>query len=243
MKIPGGYILQPRCIDNSFIAGAPPHVREIWSYLLRKANHQPRKASGKLLDRGQLWTSYAQIISDLSWKVGYRKESYKRHHIETAMKLLTAHTMITTTKTTRGMIVTVCKYDYYQSPKNYETDSETDNETDNEPTGINKKVKNDKKDNAQNDVFRDSDFLKFWDMYEKKKDRLKCEKKFSKLTKAQKEKIFQTLPAYVASTPDPQYRKNPLTYLNAQSWEDEVEDPTPATNNNTLNLQEYYGTK
>lgn len=142
MKIPGGYILQPRCIDNSFIAGAPPHVREIWSYLLRKANHQPRKASGKLLDRGQLWTSYSQIISDLSWKVGYRKESYKRHHIETAMKLLTAHTMIATTKTTRGMIVTICKYDYYQNPRNYETDSETDSETDNEPTGINKKEKN-----------------------------------------------------------------------------------------------------
>lgn len=223
MKIPGGYILQPRCIDNSFIAGAPPHVREIWALLLRKANHKPRKVSGKLINRGQLWTSYNHIINELSWKVGYRKESYKKHHIETAMKLLTKETMITTTKTTRGMIVTICNYDYYQNPKNYETDSETDNETDNEQTGINKNVKNDNKDNAQKRRFMpDNDFLKFWDLYGKKKDRLKCEKKFSKLTKTEKEKIFSTLPAYVASQPDPQFRKNPFSYLNGQCWEDEI---------------------
>lgn len=44
------------------------------------------------------------------------------------MKLLTKEQMIATTKTTRGLIVTICKYDYYQSPENYETNSETNNE-------------------------------------------------------------------------------------------------------------------
>jgi hypothetical protein len=117
--IKGGYILQPRKIDESDISKSPPHIREIWMYLLRKANHQD--CPSLKLKRGQLFTSYKQIIKDLSWNVGYRKESYKKHHCETAMKTLTKHAMILTTKTTRGLIITICNYDYYQNPKNYDT--------------------------------------------------------------------------------------------------------------------------
>lgn len=147
MGIREGYILQPRSIDESEVSNFPPHVREIWLYLLRKANHADAISSGKTIKRGQLFTSYSEILEALSWKVGYRKERYKRHHCETAMKLLMKATMITTTKTTRGFIITICKYDYYQNPKNYETDSETDSESDNETATrydtINKNEKND----------------------------------------------------------------------------------------------------
>jgi hypothetical protein len=132
--IKGGFILQPRQLYQSVISDYPPHVREIWLYLLRNANWKDHKAGDKVIKRGQLFTSYNQIINDLSWYVGYRKESYKRHHCETAMKLLTKENMVTTTKTTRGMIVTVCKYDYYQNINNYETDNGTENGSDNEPT-------------------------------------------------------------------------------------------------------------
>lgn len=145
MCIKGGYILQPRIIDESKISGYPPHVREIWLYLLRKANHKDMISYGVTIKRGQLKTSYRGIISDLSWFVGYRKESYKKHHCETAMKLLVKEQMVTITKTTRGMVVTICNYDYYQDPKNYETDSETYNETTTEPQStdtINKNEKN-----------------------------------------------------------------------------------------------------
>jgi hypothetical protein len=147
MYIKGGYILQPRIIDESKISRFPPHVREIWLYLLRRANHEDRVVHGTLIKRGQLKTSYKDILEDLSWYVGFRKESYKKHHCETAMKLLTREQMITTSKTTRGMIVTVCNYDYYQTPKNYETDSERFNETtrDRQSTDrINKNEKNER---------------------------------------------------------------------------------------------------
>ena len=147
--IKGGYILQPRKIDESLISTCPPHVREIWLYLLRKANHEDSK---KKLQRGQLLVEYSQIISDLSWKVGYRTESYKKHHCETAMKLLKKLHMITTTKTTRGMIVTISNYEYYQNPKNYESRNETYNETTMKPQSTDtidkniriKELKNDK---------------------------------------------------------------------------------------------------
>jgi len=143
--IKGGYILQPRKIDESDIQECPPHVREIWLYLLRKANH--KDTPNKKLQKGQLLTSYKKIINDLSWKVGYRTENYKKHHCETAMKVLTRLNMITTTKTTRGIIVTICNYEYYQNPKNYENHNGNDNKTTTKPQStdtIDKNVKNEK---------------------------------------------------------------------------------------------------
>ena len=147
-KIKGGYILQPRVLDESWISKSPPHVREIWLYLLRKANHKDVATYGRIIKRGQLKTSYRDIIEDLSWSVGFRKESYKKHHCDTAMRLLVKQHMVTTARTTRGIIVTICNYDYYQDPKNYETDSDTSYEPTrdrHETATINKNDKNDKK--------------------------------------------------------------------------------------------------
>jgi hypothetical protein len=126
-KIPGGYYIKARKIRDSEVAHWPPHARELWDYLIREANHKPREAAGRTIKRGQLWLTYEIIREDLSWKVGYRKERYSRSQIETAMKLLTRATMVTTTKTTRGMIVDVCNYGFFQDPANYE--SHTENHT------------------------------------------------------------------------------------------------------------------
>lgn len=144
--IRGGYILQPRKIDESDIMDSPPHIREIWIYILRKANH----SDNNKFKRGQLFTSYKQIIDDLSWHVGYRKESYRKHHCEIAMKALTKKNMITTTKTTRGLIITVCNYDYYQDPKNYEYYNEVVAKTTRKLQSNDTINKNDKKEKNDN---------------------------------------------------------------------------------------------
>lgn len=68
----------------------------------------------------------------------------------------------------------------------------------------------------------EKEFERFWVMYDKKTNKVKVKAKFLKLSKADKEKIFATLQAYVDSTPDKTYRKDPLTYLNNQSWNDEI---------------------
>lgn len=65
-------------------------------------------------------------------------------------------------------------------------------------------------------------FDDFWDTYGKKMDRPKCEKKWKKIKQAAREKIMEHLELYVRSTPDIQFRKNPLTYLNSESWENEI---------------------
>ena len=120
--IRNGYYLKARCIENSDIAHAPPHAREVFDYFLRKAFWK----DGDPLKRGQLLTSYKKIQEALRWYVGNRPVRYKKHEIETAVKLLARTGAITTARTTRGMIITVCNYERYQSPENYENHSETD---------------------------------------------------------------------------------------------------------------------
>lgn len=65
-------------------------------------------------------------------------------------------------------------------------------------------------------------FTDFWDLYDKKTDLPKCLKKWEKIKQAAREKIMDHLALYVHATPDRQYRKNPLTYLNNESWNDEI---------------------
>jgi len=113
--IKGGFYLKAR-IQGADIAHAPPHIREIWDWLQRKAMF----TNGEQLSRGQLLVTYDDIREGLSWNVGYRKMRYSKWDCEKAIKWLTKETMITTEKTTRGLIITICKYNEYQNPKNYE---------------------------------------------------------------------------------------------------------------------------
>ena len=65
-------------------------------------------------------------------------------------------------------------------------------------------------------------FDKFWNLYDKKINRVKCKKKWNSLKEINKEEAMKHLPMYASSTPDKRFRKNPLTYLNNSGWEDEV---------------------
>jgi hypothetical protein len=64
-------------------------------------------------------------------------------------------------------------------------------------------------------------FEEFWRMYDKPTEQISCALKWKTLTEQEKELIFKKLPAYVAGTPERQFRKNPLTYLRRKIWQDE----------------------
>ena len=68
----------------------------------------------------------------------------------------------------------------------------------------------------------EKEFERFWELYDKKVGKAKAKAKFLKLSKTDKEKIFSTLKQYVENTPNPTYRKDPLTYLNGECWNDEI---------------------
>ena len=66
-------------------------------------------------------------------------------------------------------------------------------------------------------------FEDFWDLYDKKTgNKTLIKPKFDKLPQKVKEEILNYLPAYIESTPDKTYRKNPQTFLNNKAWEDEL---------------------
>jgi len=68
----------------------------------------------------------------------------------------------------------------------------------------------------------DDSFDHFWEMYDKPTEKQSCKLKWNNLPENEKALILQRLPAYVAATPERQFRKNPLTYLNRKIWQDEL---------------------
>ena len=67
------------------------------------------------------------------------------------------------------------------------------------------------------------DFDTFWDLYDKKVgDKTKLQKKWDKLTLEIQTKALEHITEYKTAQQDKQYRKNPDTYLNNKSWNDEI---------------------
>jgi hypothetical protein len=86
----------------------------------------------------------------------------------------------------------------------------------------------------ENDLLNNSfEFNRFWALYDKKNDRSRCLSKWKKLFKENKdldiETIINSVKQYVKSTPDPKFRKNPLTWLNGNCWEDEINSENKPT--------------
>lgn len=72
----------------------------------------------------------------------------------------------------------------------------------------------------------DTSFDTWWLLYAKKRGKKRAEAKWNKLSKQDKIDCINATPAYVASTPDVQFRCDPLTYLNGERWKDEILKPT-----------------
>jgi len=67
------------------------------------------------------------------------------------------------------------------------------------------------------------DFDTFWDLYDKKVgDKTKLKKKWDKLSLEIQTKALEHITEYKKAQQDKQYRKNPDTYLNNKSWNDEI---------------------
>jgi hypothetical protein len=72
------------------------------------------------------------------------------------------------------------------------------------------------------------DFEWFWNDYDKKVgDKQKLKKKWNKLTDEERQNAMNYLDLYKQSVPNKQFRKNPETFLNNKSWNDEIIRSTP----------------
>lgn len=113
--IPGGYILIARKLLESGIMSKPPLYLKLWAWMIGKANWKDRDK----LKRGQFVTTIAEMQEAMSYYAGYRKITPTKDEIRSAYGAFTEASMVTTTKTTRGMVVTVLNYETYQNPESY----------------------------------------------------------------------------------------------------------------------------
>jgi hypothetical protein len=69
-------------------------------------------------------------------------------------------------------------------------------------------------------------FETWWDLYDKKVgSKTKLQNKWNKLSDDQRTKAIEHTKEYIIAQPDKQYRKNPDTYLNNESFYDEIIKP------------------
>lgn len=74
-------------------------------------------------------------------------------------------------------------------------------------------------------ISKAASFEQFWDAFAKKVGRSKSSELWAGLKPAEQAAILTHLPAYVAATPDKQFRKDPVSYLRNRTWEDEELPP------------------
>ena len=92
---------------------------------------------------------------------------------------------------------------------------------------------------SEKEIELEQSFNDFWDAYGKKVDTSKCKKKWFKLPKSTRESIMQYVPEYVQRTPDKQFRKNPMTFLNGECWNDELPEQKQSTAPPNSNMHGY----
>lgn len=80
-------------------------------------------------------------------------------------------------------------------------------------------------------------FESYWNLYDKKVDRKAAEPKWDQLTLNEQQDIMTFLPAYITSTPEKQFRKDPATFLNRRAWENEL--IKTAVNNKSISLAKH----
>lgn len=75
-------------------------------------------------------------------------------------------------------------------------------------------------------------FDEFWNLYDKKEDKKDCVKKWNKLTQSERELIMHYIEPYKLSLSDLKYQRNPVTFINKRTWENEL--IKPKSNNQKL---------
>ena len=91
---------------------------------------------------------------------------------------------------------------------------------------------------------REQQFDWFWETYGKKVGKDIAKPKFMKLKDEDIVNILDHVPKYVASKPDRQFRKDPSTYINQKTWNDEIitetfTKPQITPQNGTLQERKY----
>ena len=79
-------------------------------------------------------------------------------------------------------------------------------------------------ENENKDIIKELNipFEDFWNLYDKKVDRKSAEPKWGRLTDEERIKAMKHIPLYLKEYPEKKFRKDPQTYLNNKSFDNEI---------------------
>jgi hypothetical protein len=201
----------------------------LFIYLLLKANHENQQWHNQVIMRGQVVIGRVSLAKSIG---------VSEQVIRTCLNRLKSTNEITIKSTNKYSIVTIVNYNNYQYID--EINNQQINQEPNQQLTTNKNDKNiykekeinkEKEKKSNNDEIADNDFQKFWEIYDKDIAKAQCYKKWLTLKPDEILQIKKHIKKYVKSTPDKQYRKNPLIYLNSKAWNDEVITKLPKYEN------------
>jgi hypothetical protein len=218
-----GFIKLSRSINKHWIWQDAEKLKW-WIDILIEVNHTDREV---LIGERVITCKRGQSLYSLeTWAKRWRVDKSK---VRRFLELLKKENMIVTENVQKTTHLTVCNYASYNDKQH---DSETKvkrKRNDSEPilTPTKEGEELEKKDKKEKNSFDD-----FWGLYDKKVgDKEKLEKKWFSLTDEERAAIFEHIPKYKESTPDKQYRKDPQTFLNNKSWNDEIIKPAQNSQN------------
>ena len=194
---------------------------KVWTWCIMKANHQDNWVSiqtGRGLS--EVHVKRGQFI--FGRKAAAKELRMKPSSIRNRMEKLKSMRNVDIQPDTHYSLITIINYDTYNLPQNKE-----DRQEDKQRTG--KGQPKDTNNNEENDKNEKKElFVRFWNLYDKKIARKKCEPKFLKLSLETMDLIFKALnwqiPYWKLSGQVEQFipnAPNPETYLNQARWEDE----------------------
>ena len=192
-----------------------------WIDIILTVNHEDKKVNigMRLIEckRGQAVMSLRNWAD--RWKVS-------RDSTRNFLELLKKDGMITTENLINTTRITVCNYDDYQGGlRTSQTQTERQPNASQTPADTNNNF-----NNSNNIISEDAiskidvyPFDEFWNDYDKKRgSKEKLIKKWNKMSDSEKLKIKEHIPIYKKSQPDKAFRKDPETFLNNKSWNDEI---------------------
>lgn len=230
LKAMEGWIKLHRQILENAIFRRPDYLR-IWIYILLKVNHRDVEDiwnnEKRVFKKGSVVLSQKKISDELRVSIGT---------VNNVLKYLKAENQIEIITTTKYTEIQVLKWNEFQTDENSSESNvkakrkrgESKVNAGDTPLETNKNDNNSKNEENEKNSTADAEvtvwptFDDFWNTYDKKIDRPKSEKLWSKLNQEAREKIMQNLEKYIPATPDKKFRKHPTTYLNGQSWNDEI---------------------
>jgi len=230
-----GWIRLHRKITENPLYFSEPFTRiGAWIDLILIANHKEGfiyvRGNRVVIGRGQVGMSQDHLAQRWKWSRGkvirFLDELEKDNQIEQQKNRVTT-------------LISIIKYNNYQSSSTIESttdDQQIEQQTDDRQyTNKNERIKRIKKNEKNTplipkgeagealEIFELYSFEEFWNDYDKKVgDKEKLKKKWAKISVDDRSKIKSFIPEYLEAVPEKQYRKDPSTFLNNKSWNDEI---------------------